>query len=90
MVNIQKLARQFLQSGKNPNLSHWLTCVDHTTTRLGLLLCGDLHKAASCVKNDPIPVGKASVKDKIRELVLFSISEEYFELRKHLGLSIGS
>lgn len=90
MVNIQKLARQFLQSGKNPNLSHWLTCVDHTTTRLGLLLCGDLHKAASCVKNDPIPVGKASVKDKIRELVLFSISEEYFELRRHLGLSIGA
>ena len=89
MVNIQKLARQFLQSGKNPNLSRWLTHVDHTTSRLGLLLCGDLHRAASCVKNDPIPVGKASVKEKIRELVLFSISEEYFTLRDQLGLKIG-
>ena len=89
MVNIQKLARQFLNNNKNPNLSHWLTCVDHTTTRLGLLLCGDLHKAASCVKNDAIPVGKASVKEKIRELVLFSISEEYFHLRQQLGVAIG-
>ena len=90
MLNIQKLAKQFLQSGKNPNLSHWLTCVDHTTSRLGLLLCGDLHKAASCVKNDSVPVGKATIKEKIRELVLFSISDEYFELRQHLGLAIGT
>ena len=90
MLNVQKLAKQFLSSGKNPNLSHWLTCVDHTTSRLGLLLCGDLHTAAAAIKNDPIPVGKASVKEKIRELVLFSISDEFFALRKQLGLAIGA
>ena len=89
-LQIQKLMRQFLDSGRNPNLSHWLTCVDHTTSRLGLLICGDLKKAVVGIKNDPLPVGKANIKDKIRELVLFSISEEYFTLREQLGLAIGT
>lgn len=89
-LQIQKLMRQFLSSGKNPNLSHWLTTVDHTTNRLGLLLCGDLKKAIVCIKNDSISIGKATIKERIRELVLFSISEEYFELRAQMGLAIGS
>jgi hypothetical protein len=33
-------------------------------------------------------VGGLSTKDKIKELVLYSISEEYFELREHLGITI--
>lgn len=90
LLQIQKLMRQFLDSGRNPNLSHWLTSVDHTTSRIGLLICGDLKKAVIGIKNDPLPIGKASIKDKIRELVLFSISDEYFTLREQLGLAIGT
>ena len=90
MLQIQKLTKQFLATGRNPNLSQWLTHVDYSTSRLGLLLCGDLHVAASCIKNDTNPIGKASPKEKISELVSFSISEEYFTLRKQLGLAIGS
>jgi tetratricopeptide (TPR) repeat protein len=90
IVQTQKLVQQFLATGKNPNLSEWLTAVDHSSSRFGLVLCGDLAKAASCVKNDTNPIGKASVKDKIRDMVVFSISEEYFELRKQLGLAIGA
>jgi golgin subfamily B member 1 len=54
------------------------------------VLCGDLQKAASCIKNDNNPIGKATAKDKIRDMVVFSISEEFFELRKQLGLAIGA
>ncbi len=89
MIQVQKYTATFLKSGRNPNLSQWLIGVDHTTTRLGLLMCGDLKKAASCIKNDPQAVSKLSVKDRIKEMVLFSISEEYFELRRQLGLAIG-
>jgi tetratricopeptide (TPR) repeat protein len=90
LMQMQKMMKSYLQKGENPNLSEWLTSVDHTSTRMGLIMCGDIHQAASCIKNDTNPVGKASAKDKIRELVLFSISDEYFQLRKALGLSIGS
>ena len=90
LLQLQKLMKTYLQQGKNPNLSAWLTAVDHTTSRMGLLLCGDLHQAASAIKNDTNPVGKSTVKEKIRELVLFGISDEYFDLRTQLGLSIDS
>jgi tetratricopeptide (TPR) repeat protein len=90
LVQTQKLIQQFLATGKNPNLSEWLTAVDHSSNRFGLVLCGDLAKAASCIKNDTNPIGKATAKDKIRDMVVFSISEEYFELRKQLGLAIGA
>ncbi len=88
LLETQKMMKQYLAQGKNPNLSAWLTAVDHTTSRMGMIVCGDLHQAASAIKNDTNPAGKATVKEKIRELVLFSISDEYFELRARLGLSI--
>ena len=88
LLETQKMMKQYLAQGRNPNLSAWLTAVDHTTSRMGLIICGDLHQAASAIKNDTNPVGKATVKEKIRELVLFGISDEYFELRARLGLSI--
>ncbi|MFW5966062.1 MAG: tetratricopeptide repeat protein, partial [Persicimonas sp.] len=89
MLNqMRKYMKQYLSTGKNPNLSAWLTQVEHTCVRMGLVLCGDLHEAASCIKNDPNPIGKATVKEKIREMVLFSISDEYFEIRDSLGLAI--
>lgn len=90
LLQLQKFMKSYLKKGENPNLSEWLKMVDHTSTRMGLLLCGDLHQAASNIKNDMNPIGKASVKDRIREMVLFSISDEYFELRQQLGLSIES
>jgi hypothetical protein len=38
----------------------------------------------------PPPAGtRTSARDKIRELVLYSISAEYFSVRQHLGLNIG-
>ena len=37
------MMKQYLAQGRNPNLSAWLTAVDHTTSRMGLVLCGDLH-----------------------------------------------
>lgn len=88
LMDLTKSMKQFLMRKENPNLSEWLTAVDHTATRAGLLLCGDLQQAASNIKNDPNPIGKSTIKDKIREMVLFSISDEYFELRRQMGLSI--
>ncbi|MEZ4459656.1 MAG: tetratricopeptide repeat protein [bacterium] len=88
LMQLSKFMKQYLAKKENPNLSEWLSAVDHTASRVGLLLCGDLQQAASCIKNDLNPIGKTSIKEKIREMVLFSISDEYFELRRQLGLSI--
>jgi len=45
--------------------------------------------AARLVQSEPVSIGVADPKDKIRDLLLWSISEEYFVVREHLGLVIG-
>ncbi|MFB6262602.1 MAG: tetratricopeptide repeat protein [Bradymonadaceae bacterium] len=87
-MELRKHMTEYLKRGENPNLTVWKKHVEHTTNRLGLLLCGDLRRAAAVVKNDQSPISKATVKEKVRELLLFSISDEYHVLRRRLGLSI--
>ena len=90
LADFSKLIQQM---SKDPNahlnVSHWLEGLEHSTNRLGLLLCNDLGAAASVLKNEPGTFSRASVKDRVRELILYAISPEYFELRSALGLSVG-
>ena len=41
------------------------------------------------VSMEPVQVGGPQAKDKVRELVLYSISEDYFAVRQQLGTIIG-
>jgi hypothetical protein len=52
-------------------------------------VANDLALSARFIQMEPATVGGMSAKDKIKELVLYSISEQYFELREHLGIMIG-
>ena len=71
-----------------PDVSRWLEGLDHTANRLGFLVCNDLSEAVQTIRNEMVIISRASVADRIQELILFSISDEYFALRKGLGVSI--
>ena len=45
--------------------------------------------SSAVIARDPVPVGGIPAKEKVKELVLYSVSEEYFNVRSQLGLSIG-
>ena len=70
------------------DVSRWLEGLDHTANRLGFVLCNDLVEATQAIRNESIIMSRASIADRIQELILFSVSEEYFALRKGLGISI--
>ena len=60
--------------------------MDFTGDRIGLLLCGDI-----AVANRVIEATVADEKERalrIKQLSSFMISDEYFELRKKLGVSL--
>ena len=69
-----------------PTSASWSNAVDYTATRAGYLMCNDLDVAARLAQAEPVSVGSAEPKDKIRDLVQWTISDEYFALREHLGL----
>lgn len=83
------LVHRFLSEAPEVNLARWGHAVDATSYRLGFVVCGDLEVAVHLVSQDPVVVGGPQVKDKVKELVLYSVSEEYFAVRKQLGLTIG-
>jgi hypothetical protein len=82
------VVHQFIQKKGAIDLGRWSTAVDLTAHRAGFVVANDLTLAARFIQQEAPTVGGLSTKDKIKELVLYSISEEYFELREHLGLTI--
>jgi tetratricopeptide (TPR) repeat protein len=79
---------RFIQAAPEINLAKWGHAVDATSHRAGFVVCGDLEVAARMVSAEPVVVGGPQVKDKIKELVLYSISEDFFTVRAQMGLTI--
>jgi len=89
---IEQLAavvQRFVANKGEADIHKWANAVDMTATRMGFLICNDLEIATRIVQTEPVSIGVADPKDKIRDLVLWSVSDEYFALREHLGLQIG-
>ncbi|MFO0712453.1 MAG: tetratricopeptide repeat protein [Sandaracinus sp.] len=86
---IGTLGRRFVQAGARTDVKKWLQGVEITACRAGFLVCNDLDTAAKMVQalGATGPVDLAP-KEKVKELVLFSVSEEYFRLRQALGIQI--
>jgi len=89
LEQLSAVVQRFLGTKAEADLHRWSNAVDLTATRAGFLVCNDLDVASKLVQAEPVAVGTVEPKDKIRDLVQWSISEEYFALREHLGLVIG-
>ena len=92
-ADLAELQKFITKMSENPqqhlNLSKWLEMVEHSSNRLAFLLSNDLGAAVRSLKNETGQFSKAPVQDRVREIVLFALSENYFKLRKALGLAIG-
>jgi tetratricopeptide (TPR) repeat protein len=84
------LVQRFVQSVPEVDLAKWGHAVDATAHRAGLVVCGDLETSARAIAAEPMTVGAPAVKDKLKELVLFSASEEYFAIRAQTGTALNS
>ena len=83
------VVQRFISSQGEADLNRWARAVDLTSTRAGFLMCNDLEVAARLVQGEQVAVGVAEPKDKVKDLLQWSVSDEYFTVREHLGLVIG-
>jgi hypothetical protein len=88
--NVGKVVRRFVKSGEVIDIKRWINTVELTGCRSGLLLSNDLEVAARMIQAESSTVDEIPPKEKIKELVLFSVSEQYFRLREALGITIGT
>ncbi len=82
------IVQRFIQATPEINLAKWGFAVDAMSHRAGFIVCGDLEVSARAVAAEPVVVDGPTNKDKVKELVLFSVSEEYFAIRAQMGLTI--
>ena len=83
------VVNRFIQAAPEVNLSKWGHAVDATSHRVGFVVCGDLEVAARRVSLEPVVGGGPPVKDKFKELVRYSLSEDSCWVRSHLGRRVG-
>jgi tetratricopeptide (TPR) repeat protein len=80
---------KLLQSGGAIDLKKWVAAIDLTADRAGFVLAHDL-AVASEVMRATEDASSVAAKERIKEIVLFSISEEYLALREKLAITIES
>ena len=86
---LQASVQRFIDSGGQLDVKQWAAAAELSCYRVGLLLCGDLTISAQMVSQEQQQLGAMlTPKDKIKELLLYSISEDYFQARQALGLQI--
>jgi hypothetical protein len=89
LEGLRMVVKKFLAEGAKANIKRWVQTVEITSARAGLLLCGDLEIAKKILAAEPQQPGDLSPQEKLKELILFSISDQYFALRQTLGIAIG-
>ncbi|MBO6939656.1 MAG: tetratricopeptide repeat protein [Deltaproteobacteria bacterium] len=86
---LRAVCRKFIDAGGSTDIKKWMQSVELTGVRAGFLIANDLDVARRMIQALP-PEGSVDLppKDKLKELVLFSVSESYFRLREALGIQI--
>jgi tetratricopeptide (TPR) repeat protein len=83
-----RAARECLKDPNQTELRGYIEAVEHTANRAGILLCADVEVAKRCLAKDPGVAARLPERSKVRDLMLFCLSSNFFALRKALGLSI--
>jgi hypothetical protein len=86
---LRHVVRKFMETKSAINIKRWVQATELTACRAGFVMCGDLEIAKKVLLMEPQLPGDLSPQEKITELIVFSISNEYFQLRKALGFAIG-
>lgn len=90
MEGLRTVVKRFIEEGAKANIRRWSQAVELTSCRAGLLVCGDMEIAKKIISAEPTTPGDLSAADKMKELLVFSVSEHYSALRKALGVAIAT
>jgi tetratricopeptide (TPR) repeat protein len=86
---LKQVVRKFVDAGGQADIKRWMQATEVTALRAGLLLCDDVETAVRMTQQIASEsTADLAPRDKVREIVVYSISESYFRLREQLGIQI--
>jgi hypothetical protein len=84
---LTSIVTKLIVSGGAIDLKKWVSAIDLTADRAGFLLAHDLATAAEVIRATEDAASLPS-KERIKELTLFSVGEEYMALRQKLQIGV--
>jgi tetratricopeptide (TPR) repeat protein len=90
MEGLRTVVKRFIEEGAKANIKRWSQAVELTACRAGLLVSGDLEIAKKILAAEPTIPGDLTPAEKMKELLVFAVSEHYTALRKVLGVAIAT
>ncbi len=78
---------KLMQAGGALDLKKWVGAVDLTTDRVGFVLAHDLDTTTEAIRSTESD-SSVGVKERLKEVVLYSVSEEYIALREKLQIGV--
>ena len=88
LEGLRLVVKRFIEEGAKANIKRWIQAVEVTACRAGLILCGDLEIAKKIIGAEPQAPGDLSAADKMKEVLLYFVSEDYATVRRALGVAI--
>ena len=88
--HLTRVVAKLLTSGAALDLKRWVRGTDLTADRVGFLLAHDLETATQIIKASDQSTSSVGTDERLKELVLFSVSSQYFKVRQMLGIAVDS
>lgn len=87
---LTRVVAKLLTSGAALDLKRWVAAVDMTADRAGFVLAHDLETAVAVIKASDESSSAVPLDERFKELSLFAVSAQYFEIRQRLQIAVDS
>jgi hypothetical protein len=86
--HLARVVSKLIQSGAALDLKRWVQGIDLTADRAGFVLSHDLETAVEIVRASDESSSALNPQARLKDLVLYAISEPYFRLRERLRIGV--
>jgi hypothetical protein len=88
LEQVAELSRNLDGRLGNGLVSTWRAATDLTANRVGFIVANDFETSARAIATEGASLSTMSVKERLRDLLAYAVSEQYFQVRRHLGIHI--
>jgi hypothetical protein len=88
LEGLRMVVKRFIDEGAKANIKRWNQAVELTACRAGVIVSGDLEVAKKILSAEQQLPGDLTAADKMKELLLYFVSDEYSRVRKALGIAV--
>ncbi|HOU91039.1 MAG TPA: hypothetical protein PLU22_08345 [Polyangiaceae bacterium] len=84
LARLREATKNLTPARGRRRVQSYTEAIDRVANRAGLLACGDLDVAARMIERFPV---ETAIPDPLGDLLAFSVSQPFADLRAHLGVS---